>query len=40
MKTGKFIPLGHYGNVKIGYGTVDYKNLKNHIYKIKFLAFT
>lgn len=28
MKTGKFIELGNYKNVKIGYGTVDYKNLK------------
>ena len=28
MKTGKFLPLGHHHNVKIGYGTVDYKNLK------------
>ncbi len=28
MKTGKFIPLGTYDDVKIGYGTVDFKNLK------------
>jgi hypothetical protein len=28
MKNGKYIPLGEYKNVKIGYGTVDYKNLK------------
>lgn len=28
MKTGKFIPLGEYKSVKIGYGTVDFKNLK------------
>ena len=34
MKTGKFITLGYYSNVKIGYGTVDYKDLKT-IY-IKF----
>lgn len=34
MKTGKFIPLGHYGNVKIGYGTVDYKNLKTIYIKL------
>lgn len=34
MKTGKFIPLGHYGNVKIGYGTVDYKNLKTVYIKL------
>jgi len=28
MKKGKFISIGVYSNVKIGYGTVDYKNLK------------
>lgn len=28
MKRGKFIKLGIHKNVKIGYGTVDYKNLK------------
>lgn len=28
MKTGKFIPIGVYDDVKIGYGTVDFKNLK------------
>jgi hypothetical protein len=28
MKIGKYIPLGEYKNVKIGYGTVDCKNLK------------
>jgi hypothetical protein len=28
MKTGKFIPIGVYNDVKIGYGTVDFKNLK------------
>lgn len=28
MKTGKYIPLGEYKNVKVGYGTVDFKNLK------------
>ena len=28
MKKGKFIPIGHYKNVKIGFGTVDNKNLK------------
>jgi hypothetical protein len=28
MKIGKYIPLGEYSNVKIGYGTVDFKNLK------------
>ncbi len=34
MKTGKFIPLGIYNNVKIGYGTVDSKNLKTIYLKI------
>ena len=34
MKTGKFIPLGYYENVKIGYGTVDYKNLKTIYIKL------
>ena len=28
MKKGKFISVGDYNNVKIGYGTVDHKNLK------------
>lgn len=28
MKIGKYIPLGEYNEIKIGYGTVDYKNLK------------
>jgi len=28
MKTGKYFPLGYHKNVKIGYGTVDFKNLK------------
>ena len=28
MKIGKFIPMGYHQNVKIGYGTIDYKNLK------------
>jgi hypothetical protein len=28
MKTGKYISVGEYNNVKIGYGTVDFKNLK------------
>jgi hypothetical protein len=28
MKKGKFISLGDYNNVKIGYGTVDCKDLK------------
>jgi len=28
MKLGRFIPLEDYKNVKIGYGTIDHKNLK------------
>jgi len=28
MKKGKFITIGSYNNVKLGYGTVDSKNLK------------
>lgn len=28
MKKGKFISIGVHNNVKLGYGTVDYKNLK------------
>ncbi len=28
MKKGKFISIGNHNNVKIGYGTVDFKNLK------------
>ena len=28
MKTGKYLPLGYYRDVKVGYGTVDFKNLK------------
>ena len=34
MKTGKFITLGYYSNVKIGYGTVDHKNLKTIYIKL------
>jgi len=34
MKSGKFIKLGVYKNVKIGYGTVDYKNLKTIYVKL------
>jgi hypothetical protein len=34
MKTGKYIPLGTYNNVKIGYGTVDFKNLKTVYLKL------
>lgn len=28
MKLGRFIPLGVYKNVKIGYGTINHKDLK------------
>ena len=34
MKTGKYIPLGIYNNVKVGYGTVDFKNLKTIYIKL------
>jgi hypothetical protein len=34
MKTGKFITLNHYKNVKIGYGTVDHKELKTIYVKL------
>lgn len=34
MKIGKYIPLGEYDNVKIGYGTVDHKNLKTVYLKL------
>lgn len=34
MKTGKYITLGEYNNVKIGYGTVDFKNLKTIYLKL------
>jgi hypothetical protein len=34
MKTGKYIPLGEYNDVKIGYGTVDFKNLKTIYLKL------
>jgi len=34
MKTGKYIPLGIYNDVKIGYGTVDFKNLKTIYLKL------
>lgn len=34
MKTGKFIPLGTYNNITIGYGTVDFKNLKTIYLKL------
>lgn len=34
MKTGKYIQLGEYNNVKIGYGTVDFKNLKTIYLKL------
>jgi len=34
MKTGKYIPLGVYKDVKYGYGTVDFKNLKTIYLKL------
>lgn len=34
MKIGKYIPLGTYNDVKIGYGTVDHKNLKTVYLKL------
>jgi hypothetical protein len=34
MKIGKYIPLGEYKNVKIGYGTVDCKNFKTVYLKL------
>ena len=34
MKNGKYISLGDYKNVKVGYGTVDFKNLKTIYLKL------
>ena len=34
MKTGKFITAGVHNNVKVGYGTVDHKNLKTIYIKL------
>ena len=34
MKIGKFIPLGDHKDVKVGYGTVDFKNLKTIYLKL------
>jgi hypothetical protein len=34
MKIGKYIPLGTYNDVKVGYGTVDFKNLKTIYLKL------
>jgi hypothetical protein len=34
MKTGKYIPLGNYNNIKIGFGTVDFKDLKTIYLKL------
>ena len=34
MKTGKFITLGYCNNVKVGYGTVDYKKIKSVYIKL------
>jgi hypothetical protein len=34
MKNGKYFILGDYKNVKLGYGTVDFKNLKTIYIKL------
>lgn len=34
MKSGKYIPLGNHKEVKVGYGTVDFKNLKTVYIKM------
>ena len=34
MKSGKYITLGDYKEVKVGYGTVDFKNLKTIYIKM------
>jgi len=34
MKIGKYIPLGDHKDVKVGYGTVDFKNLKTVYVKM------
>lgn len=34
MKIGKFISLGDYKEIKLGYGTVDHKNLKTIYIKL------
>jgi hypothetical protein len=34
MKRGKYIPLGIYNDVKIGYGTVDYVDMKSIYLKL------
>jgi len=34
MKTGKYILLGDYKNIKLGFGTVDFKNLKTIYVKL------
>jgi hypothetical protein len=34
MKSGKYIRLSDYNNVKIGYGTIDYVNLKTIYLKL------
>lgn len=34
MKSGKYIPLGMYNEIKVGYGTVDFKNLKTVYIKM------
>jgi hypothetical protein len=34
MKLGRFIPLGNYRDVKIGYGTINHKDLKTIYLKL------
>ena len=34
MKLGRFIPLGTHKNVKIGYGTINHKDLKTIYLKL------
>ena len=34
MKLGRFIPLGNYRDVKIGYGTINHKELKTIYLKL------
>ena len=34
MKNGRYIPLGDYKKIKLGYGTIDIKNLKSVYLKM------
>ena len=36
MKLGRFIPLGTHKNVKIGYGTINHKDLKTIYFFLQF----